>query len=76
MLLTTGQEEEAKKIFEAVVDLEEKIDETTAETLTYTAHALKHLEKYQEANNYFLDAIETDGEYIDGHLGGGELFTS
>jgi tetratricopeptide (TPR) repeat protein len=76
MLLTTGQEEEAKKIFQAVIDLEDKIDETTAETLTYTAHALKHLEKYQEANNYFLDAIQTDGEYIDGHLGGGELFTS
>jgi tetratricopeptide (TPR) repeat protein len=75
MLLTIGQEDEAKKIFEAVVDLEDKIDETTAETLTYTAHALKHLDKFQESNNYFIEAIETDGEYIDVHLCGVELFT-
>ena len=41
-------------LFQAVVYSREKIDETTAETLTYTAHALKHLDKYQESNNYFI----------------------
>lgn len=76
MLDTVGQTEEADRLFEMVLAEEEKIEETTAESLTLAARALTHLERFKEANDYYLDAIETDKEYIDAHLGGGELFTS
>ncbi|MEP7271844.1 MAG: tetratricopeptide repeat protein [Acidobacteriota bacterium] len=76
MLSTLGQEAEALKLFEAVVEAQDAEDKSTAESLTIAARALTHLERFQEATDFYLDALEADKGFIEAQLGGGELFTS
>jgi tetratricopeptide (TPR) repeat protein len=76
MLKLTGKEEQASAIFETFVEYYQSKDEITAEEYTLVAQALIHLERFQEANNTILDANETDEEYIEAHLVGGDLYTS
>jgi tetratricopeptide (TPR) repeat protein len=76
MLKTTGQLEKATELFEAVVTAQESEDKSTAESMSIAARALTHLERYQEAKDFYLDAIDEDKAFIEAHLGGGELFTS
>lgn len=76
LLALGGDEEGARKIFEALASYydENVVDEVVE--LTAIARALVHLEKFQEANDLYLEIIGRDREHIDGHLGGGELYTS
>ena len=76
LLALGGDEEGARKIFEALATYydENVVDEVVE--LTAIARALVHLEKFQEANDLYLEIIGRDREHIDGHLGGGELYTS
>jgi cellulose synthase operon protein C len=76
MLETTGQIEKANEVFEAVLTAQDAEDKSTAESMSIAAEALTHLARPKEATDLYLDAIEEDKAYIDGHLGGGELFTS
>ncbi len=76
ILKLTGKEEPAEGIFQSIVKFYEDEDIDTSEALTQVARALTHLEKYQDANEMYLEAIAADGENIEAQLGGGELYTS
>jgi tetratricopeptide (TPR) repeat protein len=76
ILKLTGKEEPAQEIFESLVKYYEEEDVDTAEELTLVARALVHLERYQEANDIYLEAIAADEEYLEAQLGGGELYTA
>lgn len=74
-LKLTGQEDAARAIFEAIVNFyKEKQPEGAAE-LTSVARALVQLERFQDANDIYREAIAADASYIDAQLGAGELFT-
>ncbi|MFZ4985690.1 MAG: tetratricopeptide repeat protein, partial [Blastocatellia bacterium] len=71
LLAYGGDEDGARKIYEALARYyEENVVEDSAE-LTAIAGALVHLEKFQEANDLFLEVIGRDRDHIDAHLGGG-----
>jgi tetratricopeptide (TPR) repeat protein len=76
LLKLTGQEEAAQQIFQSFIRHYNNNNPRTAEELTLVARALVHLEKYKDASELYLDAIEADATFIEAHLGGGELFTS
>jgi tetratricopeptide (TPR) repeat protein len=75
VLQLTGKTEPAREIFESFVKYYEEGDASTAEALTLVARALTYLERFQDAKDVYLEAIEADEECIEAHLGGGELFT-
>jgi tetratricopeptide (TPR) repeat protein len=76
ILNLTGKEELAREVFESFVKYYEEEEVDTAEALTLVARALTHLERYKDANDIYLEAIAADEEYIEAHLGGGELYTA
>ncbi|HEY6403505.1 MAG TPA: tetratricopeptide repeat protein, partial [Blastocatellia bacterium] len=76
VLELTGKTEPAREIFESLVKYYEEGDASTAEALTLVARALTYLERFQDAKDVYLEAIEADEECIEAHLGGGELFTA
>ena len=75
VLELTGQQESARRIYESFVKYYTDKDPQTAAELTSIARALVHLEKFQDANDVYRNAIETDSEYLEAQLGAGELFT-
>jgi tetratricopeptide (TPR) repeat protein len=75
LLELTGQEDRARPIFEALVAYYKDKQPETAPELTAVARALVHLERFQDANDIYREAIEADATYIDAQLGAGELFT-
>jgi cellulose synthase operon protein C len=76
VLKLTGKEEAAAEAFKTIEGHFERNDPEEAEELTILARALTHLEKYHDANDAYLEAIELDEAYLDAHLGGGELYTA
>src|SRR5215831_2095646 len=76
MLELTGQEDRAGQIFESLVAYDREKQPVTAAELTCVARALVHLERYQDANDIYRDAIAADPTYIEAQLGAGELFNA
>jgi tetratricopeptide (TPR) repeat protein len=76
ILLTTGKVEAAQEVFLSLEKYAEDNNLQSAEEEAAIAAALAHLEKYQDANDAYLEAIASDEEYLEGQLGGGELYTS
>src|SRR5262245_39156436 len=76
ILELTGKREAAQEIFKTIANYYENKEPDTAEEMTLLAKTLIHLERYQEANDAYLDAIRINQEYIEAHLGGGELYTA
>jgi cellulose synthase operon protein C len=76
ILELTGKREAAQEIFKSIANYYENKEPDTAEEMTLLAKTLIHLERYQEANDAYLEAIRIDQEYIEAHLGGGELYTA
>jgi tetratricopeptide (TPR) repeat protein len=76
MLDTVGDRDAADKLFESVIDAYEAEEKSTAEIGTAAAVALTHLERFKEANEAVLNALDTDKGYLEAHLTGGELFTT
>jgi tetratricopeptide (TPR) repeat protein len=76
LLLATGEEEEAVTILNRLAEYYEEEIVTDPDELTSIALALVHLERYQKANDLFLEAIAADETWIEAHLGAGELYTS
>ncbi len=76
LLLLTGKEEAAQEIFKTLAAYYENNKPDTAEEIVPIARALVYLEKYQDANDLYLEAIADDEEYLEAQLGGGELYTS
>ncbi|HEX3086589.1 MAG TPA: tetratricopeptide repeat protein, partial [Pyrinomonadaceae bacterium] len=74
ILELTGQADRARQIFESLVAYYKEKQPATAAELTSVARALVHLERYQDANDIYRDAIAADPTYIDAQLGAGELF--
>jgi cellulose synthase operon protein C len=75
LLEATGQEERAREIFSSFVTYYNERAPESAPELTLVARALVRLEKYQEANDLFTEAIDADPTFIEAHLGAGRLFT-
>src|SRR5262245_36616917 len=75
MLVLVGQQAAAEPIFQSFVKHYTDNDPQTALELTLVARALVHLEKFQDANDAYRAAIETDSTHLDAQLGAAELFT-
>jgi tetratricopeptide (TPR) repeat protein len=75
VLQLMGQEERAREIFQSLISYYDENEPQTAFELTLAARALVHLERYNDANDFYLAAIEADSSFTEAHLGGGELFT-
>lgn len=74
--ILAGATDEARPLLESLATYyEDNVVEEAVELVTI-ARAMIHLEKFQEANDLYLEAIASDKEQIEGHLGGGELYTS
>jgi len=75
LLELTGQESQARSIYESFVKYYTDNNPQTAFELTLIARALVHLERYQDANDMYRAAIEVDSKYLEAQLSAGELFT-
>ena len=75
VLELTGQEVRAREIFQSIEKFYSDAVPQEAPDLTILARALVHLEKFQDANDGYLEAIQVDPSYFDAHVGAGELFT-
>ena len=75
LLDLTGQEDRARAIYETFVKHYTDNDPKSARELTLVARALVHLERYQDANDMYREAIEADSDYLEAQLAAGELFT-
>jgi tetratricopeptide (TPR) repeat protein len=75
LLELTGQEAQAKPIYESFVKYYTDKNPATAFEVTLIARALEHLERFHDANDLYREAIEADSNYLDAQLSAGELFT-
>ena len=76
ILEMTGKEEAARELYQTFAEYYKDESPDSADELTMIASALTHLERYQDANEVYLEAIAADEKFIDAQLGGGELYTS
>ncbi|MEW6213014.1 MAG: tetratricopeptide repeat protein, partial [Acidobacteriota bacterium] len=72
-LLSQGKEEEARPALQEFISYYNANQPKSAEELTLIAHALVHLEKFNDANELFIDAREADDTFIEAFTGQGEL---
>ncbi len=75
VLQLVGQEDRAQPILESILSYYNENQPTTASELTVVARALVQLERFQDANDLFRNAIEADPTYLEAHLYAAELFT-
>jgi cellulose synthase operon protein C len=75
VLDSVGQEDKARSLYQSLVKHYTDNDPQTAAELTPIARALVHLERFQDANDMYREAIEADSTYLDAQLGAAELFT-
>jgi tetratricopeptide (TPR) repeat protein len=75
VLELTGQEVRARGIFQSIEKYYNDDVPQAAAGLTLFARALVHLEKFQDANDSYLAAIQVDPSYFEAHADAGELFT-
>lgn len=75
LLELTGQEAQAKTIYESFIKFYADNNSETPAELTLIARALVHLERYQDANDIYRSAIEADAGYLEAQLSAGELYT-
>ena len=73
---TIGQTDRANSIYVQLVKYYTDNSPRTAAELTPVARALVHLERYQDANEIYRQAIEADSTYLEAQLGAAELFTT
>jgi tetratricopeptide (TPR) repeat protein len=74
ILELSGQEDRARTIFESLVAYYKEKQPQTALELTAVARALGHLERFQDANDVYREAIAADATYLDAQLSAGELY--
>jgi tetratricopeptide (TPR) repeat protein len=75
VLRQMGQEDRAQAIFATVVKYFAEHDPSNAAELSLLARTLVHLERFQDANDVFRNAIEADPTQIETQLEAGELFS-
>ena len=71
-----GQSDRANAVYARLVKYYTDNNPQTAAELTPIARALVHLERYQDANEIYRQAIEADSTYLEAQLGAAELFTT
>jgi tetratricopeptide (TPR) repeat protein len=75
LLELTGHEADANAIYASFIKYYTDSNPQSAYELTLIARALVHLERFQDANDMFREAIEADSNYLEAQLAAGELFT-
>src|ERR1044071_6355880 len=75
LLELTGHETDANAIYASFIKYYRDNNPHSAYELTLIARALVHLERFQDANDMFREAIEADSNYLEAQLAAGELFT-
>ena len=75
VLELTGQADQARPIFESLFAFYKDKSPEAAPELTTIARGLIHLERFQDANEVFRQAIEADADYFPAHLYAAQLFT-
>ena len=75
LLELTGDDAQAKTIYTSFVKYYADNSSETAAELTLIARALVHLERYQDANDVYREAIEADSNYLEAQLSAAELYT-
>jgi cellulose synthase operon protein C len=75
VLRMIGQEDRAQAVFGSVVKYFSEHDPANAAELSLLARTLVHLERFQDANDVFRNAIEADPTLIEAQLEAGELFS-
>jgi tetratricopeptide (TPR) repeat protein len=75
VLRLMGQEDRAQAIFASVVKYFSEHDPDNAAELSLLARTLVHLERFQDANDVFRNAIEADPTLLETQLEAGELFS-
>jgi len=75
LLELTGQEAQAKTLYESFIKFYADNNSETPAELTTIARALVHLERFQDANDIYRSAIEADEKYLEAQLSAGELYT-
>ncbi len=73
-LLAQGKEDEAHALLSEFIRYYNDNDPDAAEELTLIARGLVELEKYQDANDLFIDARDEDATFADAFIAQGELF--
>lgn len=74
-LLAQGKEDEAKSVLVELLKKYNADEEVDAEALTIFAQALAYLEKFQDANDTFIDARDEDEQFIEAFIEQGELLS-
>jgi tetratricopeptide (TPR) repeat protein len=72
-LLAQGKEDEAKAVLAELGQKYNSDEEVNAEALTIFAKVFAYLEKYQDANDLYIDARDEDEQFIDAFIEQGEL---
>jgi cellulose synthase operon protein C len=72
-LFAQGKEDEAKAALEELLKKYNADEEVSAEALTIFAKAFIYLEKYEEANDTFIEARDEDEQFIEAYTEQGEL---
>lgn len=72
-LLAQGKEDEAKTVIAELLQKYDSEQEADAEALTIFARAFIYLEKFEDANDTFIDARDEDEQFIDAYIEQGEL---
>lgn len=72
-LMAQGKEDEAKAVLAELMQKYDTDNESNAEALTIFAQAFIYLEKYEDANDTFIDARDEDDQAIEAFIKQGEL---
>ncbi|HEY7546964.1 MAG TPA: tetratricopeptide repeat protein, partial [Blastocatellia bacterium] len=72
-LIAQGREEEARPVLQEFIGYYNANQPKSAEELTPIAQALVYLEKFNDANETFIDARDADDTFIEAFIGQGEL---
>jgi len=73
-LFEVGKDEDARTQLNRLIEYAGSNASKSAEEFTLIAEGLVYLEKFQEANDFFIDAREADSTYVPAFVGQGDLF--
>jgi tetratricopeptide (TPR) repeat protein len=73
-LLAVGKDDDARTQLNRLIEYAGSNSSKSAEEFTLIAESLVYLEKFQEANDFFIDARQQDPTYVPAFAGQGDLF--
>jgi tetratricopeptide (TPR) repeat protein len=72
-LVAQGREAQAQAILREIIYSHGTVQNGSAEFLALMARALALLERFREANEFYIDARQADPSFLDAYIGQGEL---